>query len=343
MRRPALHRCVLIGLGRRALDDHLPALYPRVHSIELVGVCDANPGRASVLHEYVQEKAPDEQPRFYTNLQEMLDREQPNLAIISTPHHTHLHIAEELLKRKIPFLKEKPFAINLDEAKQLVSMIEHYSGHMRLCVQRRYHPLYVYGKKAILHLGPIRHFMARYQLNADAYYFGWRSRTETAGGGCVIDMGYHLIDLLYWYFGVPSQVFSVAAPQKDERMEISVEETTLTSFSYENGTVGSLFLSLCEPDKYEEMRVYGQHGYIKLDRSCLKRLDTKDTVIESLSREPAWPSAVTDVLFEVVNNLSNPDVVRQECRSGMEIMCIIESMYRSMGAKTPVNPRDLYR
>lgn len=270
MARPSVLRCILIGFGRRAIDDHIPALLPPIGNVELICVCDVNPDSQAILDELLRnyaERFPLKSvPSFYISLDDALDKEEPDFAIVATPHATHLDISKKLLERKIPILKEKPFAIDLEHAKELVEQVEKHNGYLRLCVQRHYHPLYVYGQKALSHLGTIRHFSARYQLNADRYYFGWRSRPETAGGGAVIDMGYHLIDLLYWYFGMPSQIYAVSAPRKDEELQYTVEETVLISLVYGNGTVGSLFLSLCEPDKHEELRIYGTLGYIHLQR-----------------------------------------------------------------------------
>lgn len=335
------YRCILIGFGRRAVDDHLPALVTPALNIELIAVCDIDPLREQEMKKALENYQTKMCPSFYTNLNEALDNEQPDFAIVATPHSTHLKISEKLLRRQIPFLKEKPFAINLNDAKKLVALIEKYSGYMRLCVQRHYHPLYVYGKKALLHLGTIRHFASRYQLNANRYYFGWRSRSETAGGGAVIDMGYHIIDLIYWYFGIPSSVYAVAAPKKDEKLNYMVEETVLAELAYENGVVGSLFLSLCEPDKFEELRVYGTQGYIHLQRDFLRRYNTEDEIVESLTREPAWPSALDDTLFDFIQNLNNRDVVREESRRGLEVMSMIESIYKSIEKKLPVNPREI--
>jgi predicted dehydrogenase len=325
MSRP-LYRCMLIGFGRRAVDDHMPALYPPTHNIQLVAVCDINAEHENLLTQLVDKFPGPVHPKFYTDIRQALDETAPDFAIVATPHGTHLEIAKELLARRIPFLKEKPFAVNLHEARELADLVERHAGHMRLCVQRHYHPLYVYGRKALLHLGTLRHFAARYQLNADRYYWGWRSRPETAGGGAVIDMGYHLIDLLYWYFGIPSQVYAVAAPKKDEQLQYTVEETVLASLAYENGAVGSLFLSLCEPDKHEELRVYGTYGYVHLQRDFLRRYNPEDQLVESLTREPAWPSAVSDVLLSFVATIGDQDIVREECSRGLEVTQVIESI-----------------
>jgi predicted dehydrogenase len=339
IRRRVIHRCLLVGLGRRAIDDHLPALIPSVNGIELVDACDALPDREELLDGYLARYPDQRRPAFYTDLESALDDLEPGFFIVATPHNTHLSIADKLVRRGIPFLKEKPFAINLAEARTLVELIERHQGHMRLCVQRHFHPLYVYGRKAIAHIGEFRHFKATDQLNADAYYVGWRSRPSTAGGGAVIDMGYHLIDLLHWYFGTPSSVYSTSAPKMLPAADYDVEETVLTSFTYENGAIGNLFLSLCEPHKAEELYVYGSTGYFALQRESLRRYDRSDTLIESLTRQPAWPSAVNDVFNDVVANFNNVDVVRNELTRGLEVMSIIECIYRSIDLRQSTSPR----
>jgi predicted dehydrogenase len=53
IRRRVIHRCLLVGLGRRAIDDHLPALIPSVNGIELVDACDALPDREELLDGYL--------------------------------------------------------------------------------------------------------------------------------------------------------------------------------------------------------------------------------------------------------------------------------------------------
>ena len=328
-------RCLLVGLGKRAINDHLPALVPNTLGIELVAVCDADENKKELLEKIFSEKKIIA-PNFYTNLSEACRREKPDFAIITTPHSTHFEIAQELLEYDIPFLKEKPFAISLAEAHKLKKLIEEKNGYMMTCVQRRYHPLYVYGKKLLDYLQDVRHFEAHYQLHADAYYYGWRSTPKESGGGCVMDMGYHYIDLLYWYFGKPEQIFSVSAPKNHIDLPYSVEETTLTSFKYDNGTVGHLFLSLCEATKSEELSAFGKYGYIQLQREFLKRFDADNNLVESLTRAPAWPSAVSDVLIDFLKNFRNSKVVERECSNGIEVMEIIDGIYRSIQEKKAV-------
>ena len=203
---------------------------------------------------------------------------------------------------------------------------------MRLCVQRQHYPLYSYGRDVVDDIGNLRHFRATYQLNAAAYSSGWRSMPEMAGGGAVIDMGYHSIDMLHSYFGPPSRVFAVAAPGM---IRGDVEETVSVTLEYENGRVGSLFLSLCEPHKNEELIVAGSAGAVRLRRDSLQRFNTKGDLMQTFTHEGASSSAVIRTLVDFVAHLGDGDVAGDEVKRGLEVMSTIDAIYRSMSTKQP--------
>ena len=46
----------------------------------------------------------------------------------------------------------------------------------------------------------------KYTLFVDNLHEGWRGQRDSAGGGCIIDMGYHMIDMVIWYFGLPDNL-----------------------------------------------------------------------------------------------------------------------------------------
>ncbi len=48
---------------------------------------------------------------------------------------------------------------------------------------------------------------AKYTFYTDKPHEGWRGKKELTGGGRLIDMGYHMVDLLMWYFGLPDKIF----------------------------------------------------------------------------------------------------------------------------------------
>ncbi|TDC85512.1 Gfo/Idh/MocA family oxidoreductase [Micromonospora sp. KC606] len=329
-------RCILIGVGRRALEDYVPALVDLSETIDFVAACDVDPTAEARLAAVLGRRA-EARPLFFTDRTAALDATRPDLAVIATPHHTHLEVAKNLILRGVPLLKEKPFAISLTEAHELAHLVWQHDGHVRLCVQRRYHPLYLHAKEALAELGQIRHFDASYQLNANAYHDGWRASPETAGGGAIIDMGYHIVDLLHWFFGVPSVVYATTAPKLVPTASYTIEETVLANVRYDNGTTGTLRLSLCEAAKEETIRVYGTKGHITLRRDLFERYDRSNNRVENLIGDSSWAST-TDVLVDTVARLRDSTVVTQEVTAAVDITAVIESLYHSIAQQAPVKP-----
>lgn len=336
VRAPKIH-CLLIGLGQRGLDDHLAALAPPQVEIDLIGVCDIDPKKERILQNYLSKHDNSHPIKFYTCLDDAFDELEPTMAIVATPHDTHLAIVRALIARNIPFLKEKPFALNLDQAQELGSLLERHGGNMRLCVQRRFHPLYAHAKRALPQIGSLRHFSVTYHLNAHDYLAGWRSSVNSAGGGALIDMGYHIIDLLVWYFGMPKQVYASVAPKSSSAVPDSIEETVIAVIRYPEGFIGTLTLSLCEPCKREKLRVHGSRGFYTLERDSFQLFDARGGQVEILSRAPAWPSATIDVLTDFVRTYNDRSRTNREIERGMAVMTLIDAMYRSIAIDAPTD------
>ncbi|MFD3587357.1 Gfo/Idh/MocA family protein [Streptomyces sp. NPDC058683] len=330
-------RCAVIGVGRRTLKDYVPALVDLSARIDLIAACDVDAAAEARLTGELNRCGSEANPSFFTDHTALLDTMRPDLAIVATPHHTHNDISKDLFRRGIPVVKEKPFALSMPQARELTAAVEEYDGHMRLCVQRRYHPLYLRAKSSLQQIGATRHFEATYQLSTDAYQAGWRASSKTSGGGAIIDMGYHIIDLLHWFFGMPSLVYASAAPKLIPAAAYDVEETTLANLSYPNGVTGTLRLSLCEASKEELIRVYGSGGHIRLTRDSLQRFDRSNHVVEQVVAERSWNSA-SGVLVDTLDNLANPDAVQREMRDGVRVTATIEALYRSIAQQTAVKP-----
>ncbi|GAA0732752.1 Gfo/Idh/MocA family oxidoreductase [Dactylosporangium roseum] len=332
-------RCLLIGVGRRALDDYVPALAELAPRVEFVAACDVDRSAEERLNEKLSTVQQIVAPRFFTDRAAAMDETSPNFAIVATPHHTHLDVARDLILRGIPFLKEKPFAISLPQAHELAHLLRQEDSFMRLCVQRRYHPLYAYAKSALAQIGDVRHFEAIYQLNADGYRDGWRAHPNTSGGGAIIDMGYHMIDVLQWFFGPPSLAYATTAPKLIPSASYDVEETVLANLTYRNGTTGTLRLSLCEATKEEKIRIYGAEGHIELTRQYLRRYDRSNNLTEEVDGDGDWATPA-EVVLDTLAKLSDRDVVAQEVADGLDIISAIDALYRSIVQQAPVKPTD---
>lgn len=268
----------IIGLGRQSLSDHVPALLKRP-DIVIVGGCDPDP----VARNNFKKAFPQvcgAVPLFATS-NELLDSTSLDFAVVAVPHDKYFDIVEELCSRNIPFMKEKPFAMNLEEMERIVSL-PNFDKCGFIVSQRRYNKLYHSAKEAIAMIGKPYLFSATYKLNINSPHVGWRGSRASAGGGCLLDMGYHIVDQLIWWFGgVPEKlnahVSSLAVPE-----DYDAEDTATVSFAYSNGLHGNLTISRAAGEKSEQYELYGSDGYIVGSKKSLVVKDKRGALLKPL-------------------------------------------------------------
>lgn len=123
-----------------------------------------------------------------------------------------------------------------------------------------------------------------------------------AYGGALVDMGYHYIDLLVWYFGLPDSITCKISTGNRKNQQYNVEHTAFVDFSYNDTAndneriLGSLIISRVYPEKDEYLVAYGPNGSVFVKRGELIRLDVTGHKVEHLSRLGGWPSAIIDQL-----------------------------------------------
>ncbi|HTE22490.1 MAG TPA: Gfo/Idh/MocA family oxidoreductase [Candidatus Limnocylindria bacterium] len=250
---------IMVGLGHQALSEHIPALLRR-KDIRIVGACDPNPDARALFLRLFPELAPS--VPTYDNLRELLDKTRPTMAIIAVPHDCYLDIIRDLCRRRIYFLKEKPLARNLSEA-QTILAIPGFAKYGFIATQRRHSSLYQKAQLSLKDLGKPYLFTAVYKLNIESPHAGWRGSAERAGGGCLIDMGYHIIDQMLWWFGMPQELTAHISALAVPDATYDAEDTATISFQYQSGMHGVILLSRAAGEKREEYSVYGQHGYLE--------------------------------------------------------------------------------
>lgn len=326
-------RAGVVGLGKQALEDHLPGLRDS-DSTELVAVCDENP-------EVVREQQYRHRVPGYTDFREMFKTEELDLVVVCVPHHAGREVIEIAAEHKVHVLKEKPFATTLREARELTEICERTGIQLMVTLQRRFNPIYASFTQLADQIGTPFVIDAQYTLHIDDPSEGWRGRSSEAGGGCVIDMGYHLIDMILWYFGLPDRVLADMSARARPDREYDAEDTALIHFAYDSGLYGSLLLSRFIGPKSEQIRLVGSKGIVQLERGRIQRLSNSGQIVESLTREQAWPSAAAcqiDHFRRVIDglrpNASGP-------RENLAHMGFIAACYQSARSQQYVSPKEL--
>jgi len=105
-------RVGLVGCGRIARVHRV--YLQELSSVELIGVCDTD---AAARAAFARETGLPE----FASVSELVERGKPDVAHILTPPHTHASLAMELLKAGVNVLVEKPLALDLGEAEQVIA------------------------------------------------------------------------------------------------------------------------------------------------------------------------------------------------------------------------------
>lgn len=326
-------RAGVVGIGKQALEDHIPGLLAS-DGAKLVAICDENP-------EVVREQQYHQRVPGYTDFREMFKAEHLDLVVVSVPHHVGRTVTEAAAEHHIHVLKEKPFATSMDEAKELAAICEQADIQLMVTLQRRFNPIYTSFLQLADQIGTPFVVDAQYTLHIPDPSEGWRGKTAKAGGGCIIDMGYHLIDMILWYFGQPDRVLADLSVSARPDRDYDAEDTALIHFAYDSGLYGSLLISRFIGPKSEEIRLVGSKGIVQLERGRVRRLTNDGEVVESLSREQSWPSAAAcqvDYFCRVIDgmrpNASGP-------AENLAHMSFIAACYESARTHAHVNPKEL--
>lgn len=327
----------VIGLGHQSLEDHIPAILSSL-DVELVAVSDIDKEKLRLFSEG------HPSVRIYEKFNDLLDSEKLDFAIIAVPHYLHADIVKKTIEHGVHILKEKPFTTSLEQARELAHMAEKKNIIISLTLQRRFNPIYCTFFQFIDKIGTPFFIDAKYTFFTQSPEEGWRGKKELAGGGCLIDMGYHVVDLLMWYFGLPDQVFAECSYTAKEGCVYDAEDTAQILFRYSKQDLfGSILLSRVIPPKTEYFDVYGTRGIIHIERGKIERRSSDGKVLESLSRENRWSSAAQDqieffakVIRKEKENINGPS-------THFNHMAFIEAAYQSKAEGSYVNPYSLIK
>lgn len=145
----------------------------------------------------------------YSSLEDMLNREHIDVLHLCTPHHLHTPMAAMAAERGVHVFTEKPPAISRGQLREFAALEEKI--RVGVCFQNRYNQSvnYLRGLLRSGRAGAVKGARAFVTWQRDeAYYTGsdWRGRSETEGGGALINQSIHTLDLLVHFLGKPSAV-----------------------------------------------------------------------------------------------------------------------------------------
>lgn len=330
-------RTILIGLGKRG-KKYLMAL-KNSSSMQLVAVCDADVLNAKHIGQQYNVPA-------FCNIDQLLSSiSNIDIAIVVVPHNAYLPIIEKLANHKIHIIKEKPYATSLAEAQQMATILQKNNIKMMVMTQRRFDKVYQLCAEKLNKIGKIFRIDGRYSFCIERLDEGWRASKTQAGGGVLMDMGYHIIDLLIWYFGLPTHLIAKTTCANRSTQNYDVEDTAIISFDYsqkhveKEKMVGQIVLTRIGYKPQEKLIIYGSEGTLILKADSLRLLDKQGKIIDKIDVDLATcGTAIIEGLNHFVRYVSGKEhTLINSYQEHFQHLHFIENAYLSDNKNTIIN------
>lgn len=272
----------LIGCGRIAVN-HLKAAVN--NKLEIVAVCDVLPEKMQALLEK-QGLEKDASIKRYTDYKALIAENDIELAAIATESGLHAGIALDCIDRRINVIIEKPMAMSLADADEIIKRSHENGVKVSACHQNRFN-IAVQKMRGALEggrFGRLSHgsIHVRWNRNEDYYTQApWRGTWEQ-DGGCLMNQCIHGIDLLRWMLGDEvEEIYGATRRQLHGYLE--TEDVGMAVVKFKNGAVGTIegTTNVYPKNLEETLYLFGQNGTVKLGGKSTNNIDVWDFADES--------------------------------------------------------------
>ncbi len=242
-------RVGIVGAGAIARTSHLPALLTAGDAVEVVAVCDLDPGRAKELADA------HDIPGRYTELTDMVARENPDLIVVATPPVAHREAVITALDAGAWVWCEKPPTLSLAEYDEITAHEKDGGPYAAYVFQHRFgssaQRLRRHISQGELGVPLIAVCNTLWYRGHDYFEVPWRGSWETEGGGPTMGHGIHQMDLLLNLLGDWHEVHAVAATLG---RRIETEDVSFAIVRFASGAIGSIVNSVLSPRETSYLR-----------------------------------------------------------------------------------------
>jgi predicted dehydrogenase len=184
-----------VGMGR-----HHARMYRECREAELVALCDKDPERLAAAARDL------EVDRTFTDTEELFRLPGLQAVSVALPNYLHAPITIAALKAGLHVMCEKPLAMNAAEAEQMVAAARDAKRLLMVHFNSRFTEQAQFVRAAVDQgeLGDVYYARSGWHRNRGVPGLGgWFTTKKLSGGGALIDIGVHRLDLALWFMGFP--------------------------------------------------------------------------------------------------------------------------------------------
>ena len=303
----------------------------RLGSLEkarIVAVCD-------VVEELANKAAEETGSDSYTDHRRMLERDDLQAVYISIPVFAHGQPERDTIAHGLPFLVEKPVAIDMQTAREIEALVEKAGLLTAVGYQLRYSHTVDLAKQELegKRMGLV---MGKYWCNSGVGDPSRWLRQMAKSGGQLVEQATHTIDMMRFLGGEISEVHCASASQV--LTEIDCPDFNAVSIKFANGAVGTLTTSWVYEQGwgntnivdilYENLRLSWTFGKLTIWRDQ-----------EAHEQEGSGPS-IDEVFVQAVLT-GDQSLIRSPYSDAVKSLAVSLAMNESARRHAPVRPDEM--
>jgi len=337
-------RGAMIGCGNVAVNGHLPGWLTR-RDVEIVAVAETNPERQAE----VAARLP--KARWYDSVDALLAGETLDFVDICTPPATHAGLIRSALRRGLHVLCEKPLVCRMDDLEELTRVAEEADRALFTVHNWHYAPTIRFVRDLLRKgtIGEVRHcgwevLRTKPAITGDGRGGNWRLDPALAGGGILVDHGWHAFYILNsWMAQVPTRVSAKLETRRHTGYPL--EDTATVQCEFARAT-GEVYLTWAADERRISAELLGSRGVIHVEDSVVvlresgprgdERRWTFSTALSDGSHHPDWFGGVAGEFVAGVgekalrwNNLTEASLC-------VELLAAAQESSRQGGAWLPI-------
>lgn len=337
----------LIGCGRIAVNHIKAALN---NKLNIVAVCDVLPdAMEKLLSKYDLQN--DTSIKRYTDYKQMLAENEITLVSIATESGIHAEIALHCIDQGINVIIEKPMAMSMADAEEIIRRSEEKGVKVSACHQNRFNIAVQEMRRAVEsgRFGRLSHGSIHVRWNRNKGYYDqapWRG-TWAQDGGCLMNQCIHGIDLLRWMMGDEvEEVYGVTKQQFHDYLE--AEDIGMAVVKFKNGAVGTIEgTTNVYPQNLEEtLYLFGETGTVKLGGTSTNNIDVWDFADEGdedkknkglqEATSNVYGNGHTSLFADMMDSIENDRKPYVDAAAGRNALEMILAIYQSAATGKPV-------
>ena len=317
-----MRRGAIIGFGAVAANGHWPA-YAKSSEAKIVAIVDRTEQRRQAARELIPGV------ETFARMEELGDGARIDFVDICTPPALHGEPIRNALGRGWDVLCEKPFLLDPIELEQVRSLARETGRAVVPVHNWKYAPIIRRATEALRSgaIGELRELQIETLriedcAAVDPEHPNWRRDPSIAGGGILMDHGWHAIYLArHWFGGDPT-----GSDAELHRAEIGIEDEATLTLHFPSGSA-RIFLTWRADRRRNTMRLIGEHGAIAIDDDVLKIRDEEirfENALSAGSHHADWFAAM---LPDVMARFRSPEKARASFDEAALCLSVIRRVY----------------